>query len=138
MIRILFILFILFFSSSTVFSLGDSSAPSNSIFVPLVNFTAIVLDKNNNKIDVENISINKLTEIKGDFGKIKITISFYQILSIKVLNLVEDKISVAIKTKNNREVTLLLNEDTLLSGKVVFGQFEVYLKDLQEVTFLKQ
>ncbi len=132
-----FFVFSFTFLEINLWALGDSENTTQSNFVPIKNYRVRILDNKGISLKAEKVSMNKQLYLEGMLGKLKITIPFSKIDALKSFPTQSDRFFLEVQLLGGKKLKLEIARDTFVEGTVSYGSFEVYLKDLSEVVFLR-
>ena len=96
-------------------------------------FKAKVMDITNNEVELGNVTIEGKTSFGGFLGKGRIQIPFEKIASIDI-----SKGTTCINFEDGGQVcNIKANDFSRLYGNTSFGSYQISLKDIKKIDFLK-
>ncbi len=119
---------------------GESSNESPSIPVPVKNYSAKIIDIENNAFDATRFSVNGKIYFQGMMGKSIVSIPFE---NIKVISVLSNAIGgdrkyyqSEISMKDGSSIKLAIPVDSKIYGDASFGKFELFMRDVKTIEIL--
>ena len=118
---------------------GGGGAASDSIPLPTTNYSATVTDSTSISLKAERLSWNGKVYFDTQVGNSKIVIPFEKVgqLTIKrsAKNTPQDYVLGEFELLDGQTVEALLLMDSKLYGQTSFGNFELFVRDLEQISF---
>ena len=117
---------------------GSSGDGGSNLPIPAQNYSARLTDNQGVATDAKRLTWEGKIFLKGQMGKGTITIPFDKISTVKVLPLAEtapNSIQANITLDSGKSVVLEVERATKLYAETDFGNYEIFLKDLQTMEF---
>lgn len=117
---------------------GDNKVNNNTNTLPASNFSALIEDNQSVQTFVSQLNWNGKLYIEAQHGSSKITIPFEKIQSLQITDKAtttpESNLAVVV-LKNQTSLEIALDRKSKLYGMAEFGQIEIVVNVLRQVTF---
>jgi hypothetical protein len=129
---VIFCTVLIFILSISLIGMSGLGGGPNQTQVSSV-FKAKVLDITNNEVELGNVTIEGKTSFGGYLGKGRIQIPFEKISSIEI-----SKGNTCINFEDGGKIcNIKANDFSRLYGNTSFGSYQISLKDLKKIDFIK-
>ncbi|MBI4081407.1 MAG: hypothetical protein HY423_02225 [Candidatus Lambdaproteobacteria bacterium] len=119
--------------------LGDSGSGAKTIPIPEKNYTATVTDLKGNIIEAERFSWDGHVYFKAQYGNATITLPFTKVKSLKVLadakTALPEQVLARVTLQVGETIDVAMDRTSKAYGDTRYGSYEIFLKDLSEITF---
>lgn len=117
-------------------AMGDlGTAPREGIPTPENESHAVIVDRAENRVELERFTMDGKTAIEGTLGKGQVTIPFRNIRSIDFLQGKKNELPARLTLSDGREITLSVRQTETFFGDTGFGTYTIRARDLQKIQF---
>lgn len=118
---------------------GGNGGSEKPIPIPQKNFTVSVADLRGQKVQVERFTWEGKVSFQGQYGSATITLPFAKVQSVKVVqaqgNVSPTQVMTRMALRSGETLELALDRASKCYGDTAFGTYEIFLKDVGEITF---
>jgi hypothetical protein len=120
---------------------GGNGGSDKPIPIPQKNFTVTVSDARGQKVQAERFTWEGKVHFQGQYGSATITLPFQKVQSVKVVpgqaNIAPTQVLARMALRSGETLELTLDRTSKCYGETAFGNYEIFLKDIAEITFQK-
>jgi hypothetical protein len=141
-VRGLWLLGLMLLAAPWLMGLGGGNGGSEKpIPIPQKNFTVTVSDGRGQKVQAERFTWEGKVHFQGQYGSATITLPFQKVQSVKVVpgqaNIPPTQVLARMALRSGETLELTLDRTSKCYGETAFGNYEIFLKDVGEITFAK-
>ncbi len=130
----------LLFAAPWLLGLGGGNGGSDKpIPIPQKNFTVTVTDVRGQKAQAERFTWEGKVAFQGQYGSATITLPFQKVQSVKVVQgqsgTTPTQVLTRMALRSGETLELALDRTSKCYGETSFGNYEIFLKDVGEITF---
>jgi hypothetical protein len=118
---------------------GGNGGSEKAIPIPQKNFTVTVSDTKGQKATAERFTWEGKVNFQGQYGSATITLPFQKVQAVKVLPSQGGGSPTTVLTRmtlrSGETLELSLDRASKCYGETAFGNYEIFLKDVTEITF---
>lgn len=116
--------------------MGTTGRGSGKIPVPIKDFSAVIVDRQNVSTPVTQITFNGQTSLEGKRGEGSLTISFDRIRAVSFSAAGPGQRRAVVTLKEAKEsVELMVDGQLKVTGQSRYGAFEITANNIQRIDF---
>ena len=117
---------------------NGNTTNQNQIPLPEVNFSAVLIDSQGVQTQAHRLTWEGKNYLKGQYGTGTITVPFSKVRMVRVqsgASAGNNLLNTDIQFKSGKTIQLGIERTTKIFADTDFGQYEVFIKDLQRLDF---
>ena len=133
-----FTLLLVLLFPSLVWDMGDNNQGSTTIPLPEKNYSVVITDAQKVQTTADRVSWEGKVYLQGHRGEALTTIPFEKISQVELDPngaAMAGAISAKVTLKNGEAVLLQIRGTSKAYGETSFGNFEIYLRDIEKIVF---